>query len=178
MAFRISRGLCNLGRPRHFEAGRYVSSSPHSSSERSVGYLLLSIQQSVASGRHLFQTVSPAEPSTLRAASARVITPASSAPAASAAPTPARETAPRPRASTGDPGARTRGTGGPTPCRRARPPGTETLHHRTHSFPVPASPPARPDPSRAAAAPALPRAAWTGRLIEVRRNAGAGPARR
>src|SRR5215204_7568549 len=59
MAFRISRGLCNLGRPRHFEAGRYVSSSPHSSSERSVGYLLLSIQQSVASGRHLFQTVSP-----------------------------------------------------------------------------------------------------------------------
>src|SRR5215217_2341454 len=81
--------------------------------------------------------------------------PASSAPAASAAPTPARETAPHPRASTGDPGARTRGTGGPTPRRRARPPGTETLHHRTHSFPVPASPPARPDPPRPAALPDL-----------------------
>src|SRR5215213_4014291 len=54
----ISRGLCNLGRPRHFWAGRYGSSSPHSFSERSVEYLLLSMLQSVASGRHLFQTVS------------------------------------------------------------------------------------------------------------------------
>ncbi len=58
MASRTSRGLCNLGRPRHFGAGRNGSSSPHSSSDKSVGYLLLSMLRSVASGRHLFQTVS------------------------------------------------------------------------------------------------------------------------
>jgi hypothetical protein len=52
--------LCNLGRPRHFGAGRYGSSSLHSSSDRSVGYLLFSMPCSLPSSRHLFQTVSTA----------------------------------------------------------------------------------------------------------------------
>ena len=76
--------------------------------------------------------------------SPRVITPALSAPAISAAPIPARATGLRPRASTGDPGVRTRGIGEPTLHRRVRPPGTGTPpHHHSHSFPVPGSPPAR-----------------------------------
>jgi hypothetical protein len=68
-ALRISRGLCNLGRPRHLQAGRDCSSSPHSSSDRSVGYLVLSLSQSVTSGPHLFQTVSESRFSEVRVAS-------------------------------------------------------------------------------------------------------------
>src|SRR5215207_2347829 len=57
-AFRISRGLWSLGRPRRFGVGRSGWRSGHSASDRSPGYLLLSITQSLASSLRLFQTVS------------------------------------------------------------------------------------------------------------------------
>src|SRR5215203_4650612 len=59
MALRISLGLLwSLGRPRRFGVGRSGWRSGHSASDRSLGYLLLSITESLASSLRLFQTVS------------------------------------------------------------------------------------------------------------------------